>query len=111
MAINERSHLRVIRTVATLPAFYTIKSAPHIGVGIVAGLSDNHDAPLLVRLPSGVFFACGGLSKNQRLSAIAGSSVGQTVSFFYQSMDLLGRPIRPLFKSLMLNKGDANHEH
>ena len=87
-------------------------NAPHcepeinlIGEGTIVGWLKNTSTPMAIKLDDGPVFLCGGFSDIQRKSAMADSSIGFRVAFFYQGTDLEARPLNPVFKSLMIDEG------
>lgn len=73
-----------------------------VSSGIILNISNNPDAPLIIRLNDGQSFHCGGLSLLQHQSLIFQSSTGRAVDFYHYGFNLQGLPINPSFKKLVI---------
>ncbi len=103
MSIQHYSRSRLVQAISQLPV--NDSAVPQVSTGRVWGWRDSHDAPLIIQLASGVHFACGGLSANQRMSALAAGAIGLKVEFYHRGFDIQGKPISPAFKTLKIDTG------
>jgi len=77
--------------------------------GIISDISNNPNAPLIIKLEDGQTFGCGGLSCSQHQSSILNSAIGYTAEFHHNGFNLQGLPINPSFKTLVITtfKGEG----
>lgn len=98
--------LRLIQAIDQIHAHFPQTEIKHqVTVGQVWGWRDDDQAPLIIKLPNGVHFACPGISKKARHSALAAGAIGQTAAFYHRGFDRQGKPIKPCFKTLIVNGG------
>ncbi|WP_296592602.1 hypothetical protein [Methylophaga sp.] len=100
MSIQQYSRICLIQAISQLPV--NDNADPHISTGRAWGWRDSADAPLIIELSNGIHFPCGGISETQRRSAMAAGAIGQKVEFYHRGFDIQGKPINPMFKTLMI---------
>lgn len=98
------SRLRLVQAISQNDQFYQPEPNYQVSTGVVWGWRDSDDAPLVIQLANGVHFACPGISKVARQSALALGSIGQKVAFYHRGFDIQGKPIQPEFKTLVLTE-------
>lgn len=101
MSKQQYSRLRLVQAISQLPANENLK--PKVATGHVWGWRDSMDAPMIIQLPNGIHFACGGITAIERRSAIALGAVGHKVEFYHFGFDIQGKPIDPRFKTLVID--------
>lgn len=106
MSIRPYSRLRLVQAISQNDQLYPHKPDYQVGTGTVWGWRDSNDAPLVIKLSNGIHFACPGISKLARQSALALGAIGQSVAFYHRGFDIQGKPIQPEFKTLII-KGEG----
>lgn len=100
---QQYSRLRLVQAISQNDQLYFTKPVQQVSTGVVWGWRDSDDAPLVIKLTNGIHFACPGISKIARQSALAVGAIGQKVAFYHRGFDLQGKPIKPVFKTLIIN--------
>lgn len=103
MRKQQYSRLALVQAISQNDQFFSQAPMHQVGTGVVWGWRDNDDAPLVIKLDTGIHFACPGISKLARQSALAAGAIGQKVAFYHRGFDIQGKPIKPVFKTLMLS--------
>lgn len=103
MSVRQYSRLRLVQAISQNDQLYSTKPVHQVGTGVVWGWRDSADAPLIIKLANGIHFACPGISNIARQSALAAGAIGQKVAFYHRGVDIQGKPISPLFKTLIID--------
>ncbi|MCX4187148.1 hypothetical protein [Methylophaga sp. OBS4] len=104
MSKQQYSRLRLVQAISRNDQFYSHAPMHQVGTGVVWGWRDSADAPLVIKLANGIHFACPGISAVARQSALAAGAIGQKVAFYHRGFDIQGKPIKPVFKTLMIGE-------
>lgn len=103
MSKQQYSRLRLVQAINRNDQHYSHEILNQVATGMVWGWRDSDDAPLVIKLANGIHFACPGISKIARQSALAVGAIGQQVAFYHRGFDIQGKPIKPVFKTLIIN--------
>ncbi|WP_289283276.1 MULTISPECIES: hypothetical protein [unclassified Methylophaga] len=103
------SRLSFVQAISQNDSFYNSEPNYQVSTGTVWGWCDSPEAPLVIKLSSGVHFTCYGISHIQKQSALAQGAIGQKVAFYHRGFDIQGKPLFPVFKTLLI--GDEVHGH
>jgi len=93
-------------TPSVLPS--RLPAVSEFATGRVYGLRDSDNAPLIIKLPNGIHFACE-MSQNQRKSTMISTAFGLKVAFYHQGFKRNGQPIKPVFKGLIIDGEVITH--
>ncbi|GLP98709.1 hypothetical protein GCM10007891_05630 [Methylophaga thalassica] len=109
MSTQQYSRLRLVQAISQNDSLYNPEPNYQVSTGTVWGWRDSDNAPLVIQLSNGIHFACPGISKIARQSALAQGAIGQKVAFYHRGFDMHGKPLFPVFKTLLI--GDEVHGH
>ena len=109
--MSERHYSRhdLVQQIHLINEHFSPEPTYQVSTGTVWGWCDSPEAPLVIKLSSGVHFTCYGISNIQKQSALAQGAIGQKVAFYHRGFDIQGKPLFPVFKTLLI--GDEVHDH
>lgn len=85
---------------------YTQKDKQQIltSTGTLWGWRMSNPIKLIIKLDDGVVFSCRGMSRLQGQALQSDDLLGRKIAFYHQGFDVKGKPIKPGFKSLVVDK-------